>query len=162
MTENRPHFCYVLRNAQGRSYIGYSVNLERRLRQHNGELVGGARATAGKGPWVFWVTVEGREADGFTKHVALSMEWWLKHPDGKWRGRGNRTPAYMQETVAKVLGMEKFTGLGLVVKWWWGENRTVPEESQSAQGPNNMNGVVGQVAADVIGDGDIQEGSPEA
>ncbi len=48
----------------------------RRLRQHNGEIVGGAKATRGKGPWTYIAIWE-----GFQSHKeALSCEWRIKHP----------------------------------------------------------------------------------
>jgi len=34
-----------------RTYVGVATNAERRLRQHNGELVGGARTTRAGRPW---------------------------------------------------------------------------------------------------------------
>lgn len=34
-----------------RTYVGIAQNVERRLRQHNGELVRGARATRAGRPW---------------------------------------------------------------------------------------------------------------
>lgn len=37
--------CYMLFSTEGQTYIGATVDPDRRLRQHNCELVGGARAT---------------------------------------------------------------------------------------------------------------------
>jgi len=42
---------YVLISPTGRFYIGVTTRLKRRLRQHNGELKGGARATRMHRPW---------------------------------------------------------------------------------------------------------------
>jgi putative endonuclease len=39
---------YVLRNPEGRLYIGFTTDLPRSLRQHQGVQVGW---TEGKGPW---------------------------------------------------------------------------------------------------------------
>lgn len=41
---------YLLRTAQGALYTGISTNPARRLRQHSGEIKGGARNLRGKGP----------------------------------------------------------------------------------------------------------------
>jgi putative endonuclease len=43
-------FVYVLRCADGTLYTGVTRDLARRLRQHNGELVGGPRYTRGRRP----------------------------------------------------------------------------------------------------------------
>jgi len=38
-------YCYMLYTDEGQTYIGATVDPERRLRQHNQEIAGGARAT---------------------------------------------------------------------------------------------------------------------
>lgn len=43
-------FLYMIQTANGVLYTGISTDPARRLRQHNGELKGGARALRGKGP----------------------------------------------------------------------------------------------------------------
>ncbi|HVV88798.1 MAG TPA: GIY-YIG nuclease family protein [Kofleriaceae bacterium] len=44
-------FVYVLVSARGRTYVGVALDVERRLRQHNGLVRGGARATRAGRPW---------------------------------------------------------------------------------------------------------------
>lgn len=41
-------FVYLLMCTDNSTYVGATVNLERRLRQHNGEIKGGAHATTSK------------------------------------------------------------------------------------------------------------------
>ena len=55
---------YILRCADGTLYTGVARDLEKRLLQHNGELVGGARYTRGRRPvqLVWSVSVEDRSA----------------------------------------------------------------------------------------------------
>jgi putative endonuclease len=43
-------FVYLLRCADGSLYTGITTGLERRLRQHNGDLPGGARYTRSRRP----------------------------------------------------------------------------------------------------------------
>lgn len=42
---DKKYYVYLLISTSKTTYIGATVNLKRRLRQHNGELVGGAKAT---------------------------------------------------------------------------------------------------------------------
>lgn len=53
--------CYVLRSATApaRTYCGSSVDLVYRLRQHNGLITGGARATSTSRPWTVACVVTG-------------------------------------------------------------------------------------------------------
>ena len=49
-------FVYLLRCADDTLYCGVTTNLEKRLRQHNGELVGGAKYTKVRRPCVLVYT----------------------------------------------------------------------------------------------------------
>jgi predicted GIY-YIG superfamily endonuclease len=73
--------CYCLASETGRTYVGFSTNLERRLRQHNRELVGGAKATKG-GVWKRICCVTGFP----TQQAALQFEWKWKHLTRKQTG----------------------------------------------------------------------------
>lgn len=47
-----PWYAYLLRSqSASRTYVGVSTDPERRLRQHNGELIRGARSTRAGRPW---------------------------------------------------------------------------------------------------------------
>jgi hypothetical protein len=91
------------------------------------------------------------------------MEWWLKHPDGKRRAKGKRTEAYMRDALDKVLGMDKFAGLDLEVRWW-GEDAAIPEQTQSTHGANDVNGRMGEgmeAATNVIGCCNVEKRCPK-
>ena len=65
---------YLIAN-NGCTYAGVSPDPVRRLRQHNGEIKGGAKYTTSKGPgWRHLCLLS-----GFTKIQALQFEWAVKH-----------------------------------------------------------------------------------
>ena len=70
------HCCYVLKcQNRNKTYIGYTVNFSRRLRQHNGEIVGGAKKTSGF-KWDPVCIIEGFD----DSHMALRFEYRLQRP----------------------------------------------------------------------------------
>lgn len=72
--------CYILRTPNSNlTYNGYTCAPTRRLRQHNGELVGGAAATRGRGPWQFMVQITSADPE-FDRRTALSLEWHVRYP----------------------------------------------------------------------------------
>lgn len=73
--------CYCLVNDAGRTYVGFSTNVDRRLRQHNGELAGGAKYTHGS-QWTRLCTITGFP----TQQSALQFEWKWKHLSRKANG----------------------------------------------------------------------------
>ena len=71
---------YLLRASSGRTYVGITTELERRLAQHNGELPGGAKATRGHRPWAL-----DRHWGPFTRSEAAAHEYRLKRLPGRRR-----------------------------------------------------------------------------
>jgi predicted GIY-YIG superfamily endonuclease len=73
-------YCLATLNDPVRTYIGATVDLDRRLAQHNGVLVGGAHATSGRGGEWYRVC----HVRGFVDwREALSFEWhWKRFSKG--------------------------------------------------------------------------------
>lgn len=105
-TSNNKYYCYIIRSTNpafsNSTYNGSTNNLNRRLRQHNGEIVGGAKATKGKGPWVYIAIWE-----GFGTHKeALSCEWRIKHPTNT-----RKRPPQYNGVVGRIKSLNLLTGL---------------------------------------------------
>jgi structure-specific endonuclease subunit SLX1 len=75
-------FVYVLLSSDGaRTYVGVTVELTRRLDQHNGSLPGGAKATRAGRPWI----VGARHGPFATRGEAQAIEARLKRRTGRAR-----------------------------------------------------------------------------
>lgn len=48
----KPYFVYIIQCSDGTFYIGITTDLDRRIKQHNGEIPGGAKYTRIKRPVV--------------------------------------------------------------------------------------------------------------
>ena len=76
---SKPSFVYLLLSSDNATYVGATIDLEHRLRQHNKEIKGGAFATSAKvnkgETWIRACHVE-----GFPDwQAALQFEWKWKH-----------------------------------------------------------------------------------
>jgi predicted GIY-YIG superfamily endonuclease len=80
-TKTKYYHTYLLHSANPKNphsvYVGFTVHPKRRLRQHNGEIKGGAWRTHRRGrPWAMVVVVSGFP----NKVLALQFEWAWQHP----------------------------------------------------------------------------------
>jgi len=71
--------CYLLQSVRSRrrTYIGFTVDPKRRLRQHNGDIKGGANKTKKWKPWKMVLCVWGFPG----KVLALQFEYAWQHPN---------------------------------------------------------------------------------
>ena len=74
-------FVYVLVSRAGRTYVGVTTDVERRLGQHNGLKPGGARATRAGRPWRVGRILGPLPSRG----RALSLEYQVKRLKGRRR-----------------------------------------------------------------------------
>ena len=101
------YLCYLLKSeTSNRTYIGITTNLKKRLRQHNGEICGGAKYTRSYRPWKPVLCVNGF----FTKNQALSFEYRVKK---KRNSKNKLVTVYLLNNRIRnfidVLKLEKFT-----------------------------------------------------
>lgn len=87
-----------------KTYVGATIDIDRRLRQHNGELGGGAVATSTvPGGWYRVCYVSGFES----KREALRFEWWWKRRSAKLHGRPlERRQKALEEMISEAVGLE--------------------------------------------------------
>ena len=82
------YIIYILfNNSNTCTYVGMTNNPTRRLRQHNGELVGGAKYTTakrGEGVWSFYGWIKSKI--GLDKSRAMSIEKKIQIHSRKFKG----------------------------------------------------------------------------
>jgi ribA/ribD-fused uncharacterized protein len=101
-------YCYLLESSdKRRTYIGATVDVERRLDQHNRKLAGGAKATAGR----TWKRV--MYVGGFPSwEDTLSFEWaWKYH--SKQKGVTGRIAGLLH-----LISMERCTSVATPFRLW--------------------------------------------
>jgi predicted GIY-YIG superfamily endonuclease len=101
-TDHLACFCYIIANGNN-TYNGYTVNLKRRIRQHNGELKGGARATLilhnSGSLWTYLVIMTSKI---WSKVRAMQHEWTIRYPTRK-----KPRPGMYQGVYGRLKSLEK-------------------------------------------------------
>ena len=84
MTCRACYFYIIQSTTTRRTYVGATYDLGHRLRQHNGQIKGGAKATRCGRPWKLVLAVT-----GFISWTELiKFEWRMHHPGRQLRGYG--------------------------------------------------------------------------
>jgi len=76
MSVEKEYICYIIvSHNSNKTYVGITNDFQKRIRQHNGDLVGGAKYTHDGRPWRLAAMIE-----GFQEHKqVLQFEWALKY-----------------------------------------------------------------------------------
>ena len=110
-------FVYLLESTNHATYVGATVNLNHRLRQHNGEIKGGARATTmkvNKGEtWRRACYVEGFP----TWSEALRFEWAWKFYSRK-LSKSLFPLDRRKQALNKLISLEKSTSKAIPYNEW--------------------------------------------
>lgn len=110
-------FVYLLECTDGSTYVGATVDLDHRLRQHNKEIKGGAHATSAKvGKGETWRRV--CHVAGFPDwSAALQFEW-------RWKQLSRKLPARMnplerrKQALTMLLALERPTSKAQAYSEW--------------------------------------------
>lgn len=91
-------YVYLLVSTNGNTYVGATVDLERRLRQHNKEIKGGAHATGVKvAQGEVWTRAA--HVSGFPDwQAALQFEW-------RWKQLSRKLPVKMNPLERRMIAL---------------------------------------------------------
>jgi predicted GIY-YIG superfamily endonuclease len=110
-------FVYLLVSTNGNTYVGATVDLDRRLRQHNKEIVGGAHATGVKvKQGEIWTRAA--HVAGFPDwQAALQFEWRWKHLTRKYPAKMYPLERRMY-ALKDLLALERSTSKAKAYSEW--------------------------------------------
>ena len=114
------YYVYFIESTEGSTYIGATVNLDKRIRQHNKEIKGGATATSIKvnngEQWSYVCYVENFP----TWNEALKFEWrWKQISRQIQKSKPSINPKEKRlEALNKLLSLEKSTSKAIPYCDW--------------------------------------------
>ena len=126
-----PQFVYLLVSTSGATYVGATVDLDHRLRQHNKEIKGGAVATSVKvargETWRRHCYVSGFP----TWQAALQFEWRWKQIHRKLPKRGVTPLENRMKALNILLALERPTSKAMAYSEWSSPPEVVIEKNMS-------------------------------
>ena len=131
-------FVYLLVSTNGNTYVGATVDLNRRLRQHNKEIKGGAHATGVKvAQGETWVRAA--HVSGFPDWpAALQFEWRWKQLSRKYGIKINPLEKRMN-ALKDLLALERPTSKAIAYTEWPAPPVVHLETDESTNFYNNTN-----------------------
>ena len=97
------YYVYLLKSeVSNRFYVGYTIDINRRISQHNGLRTGGAKKTKRFRPWKIIMYISGF----LYERTALQYEFMIHHPPKRLRKKGGGILKYMT-IMKKILQQEK-------------------------------------------------------
>lgn len=118
------HIVYLLESeTTSRTYIGYSVKIERRIRQHNGIIKGGAKYTSVETarPWRVACIISGFD----TGIEATKFEWHWKNCHRSTIFRAMLDTRHVSKAVGIKAKIEMARKVASCGKFWFGKALTV-------------------------------------
>ena len=114
---SKPSYVYLLVCSDNSTYVGATIDLDHRLRQHNKEIKGGAHATSAKvDKGEFWTRA--CHVSGFpTWQSALQFEWRWKQLSRKKSSKTFPLERRM-EALKELLALDKATSLAVPFIEW--------------------------------------------
>jgi structure-specific endonuclease subunit SLX1 len=116
--KTRPQYVYLLVSTSGATYVGATIDLDHRLRQHNKEIKGGAHATSAKvargETWQRHCYVSGFP----TWQSALQFEWRWKQIHRKLSRTGKTPLENRMKALDMLLALDRPTTKAMAYSEW--------------------------------------------
>jgi predicted GIY-YIG superfamily endonuclease len=118
-----------------RTYCGVTNDWPHRIRQHNGEISGGAKATKTTRPWVISALLYGFGSD---KSLAMRAEWFSKIKHYKSSGRVPGSNGPQRRACVLKYAMDKCRGRGSDIKCACCDHNMIREKERSTSTELNV------------------------